>query len=652
MLLAVTTFAFLFPACSSFVNEDSDGSVTVALDSKLFSSTASRSIFEADESYNEERSVKLKAVISGDYSATSVKTITSQSDAAITFKKIPVGSKITVSLALSLEYSFNDEQEQYDYADKSSTYEIYSGEANLKVRSGKNNVSISLANLTAPYFTAVSNDLYYTKNDESALCTSRVAVPSSYGSATSEYLYIYDYNTEHSLFNITTTDYAKLSTIESEFESYLKSPSSYENNAISINPCIYNSDSSNFSATQTYGSSLEADLYTLKATIPLEDVDEKLYALWAIVYKTPLGTQKIRISTPTEVTVVNASTSFEITAVSYTGKIRTDSDGNEYILNSEFDASAFTITEKWGDTEISADMTNYSSAVESITSDTIGEVSINFTRYGGSKTWTMTFKYMLPDLEKGYLNLSGTSLSLLGTTVSTGNSDNWCNLVSGEEGNGYTPNFTWKKDGKEITGYANSSTDNSIDILNSGFGTGDYTLTVTLKPNATFAAYCVYADGSPVTFDKDGEAESVSKTYGPLHVSTAESTVNLSLGIPEFTIEKSGNMNSSGKLLVTNASTEFTAYFTDSSKSDDKGEKVSASDYEFAWYLNGILAKSDVLSDDGATFSLNPVQIDTTYYKLSSANNSANSVMLILTSKADSTKRRSKAIKIYFGVAD
>ncbi|MBP5283250.1 MAG: hypothetical protein J6Y93_01105, partial [Treponema sp.] len=146
-----------------------------------------------------------------------------------------------------------------------------------------------------------------------------------------------------------------------------------------------------------------------------------------------------------------------------------------------------------------------------------------------------------------------------------------------------------------------------------------------------------------------GVTDSVSRTYGPVTVTTSQIQMVLSLYVPAFTltaeaeIEENKNVTNSSdgvEIALRNENALFKAFWTENGVAGNI--QATPDEYSFTWYLNGTQIPEDDFDGDLSVFKFNPVQIDTSYYSLTTTGK--NTVMLVLSKESDPDQTRSEVI--------
>lgn len=643
-ILLISAFLTFLLSCSSF-GGDGDGSIKIKFDSRLLQQiTASRSALSDAEKAGEVYYYQISAAVSGDYSDSALRTLSSSEmnaveNISVSFSKVPVGSNVTVSLSLNRVQTY---QGQYEAAN--TPIAIYSGSQNLTVSSGTNNVVISMKNATAPYFTKTTKSGFVKENPDGTevnLYATVVAPESSYNyytlsTAQTTSFNAFKYNASESdsfnsadllsKFGTYWKDYANgtnKDSVTGGSETYKKTYDGYTfYNVGNTNSSSNDGNGGEFSFEQSYSP------YALSGTLTMGNDEEEIsayYTGWIVVYTNPLGEEKYLLSDIAKFTVVDEETEFSIDSVTYNA-----STGLNYELIDSFSKDNFKIIEDWDGIKIEGDIVNYSEAFEDFPSNYIGEKEFEFSRNDcDPKTCKVTFKYKIPDFsgfslanDNGTISIASTDSTKSSLYQIVSSPDNLpAYLLAGDSDtytHGYTITYNWSKNGASLgenfQSYATLATSELTDD-----GKGTFSLNVTVAPTDDLKEYCVNAE---------------SKNYDYGSISLGSASANIIDGVPAFSVTSESISNS--EITFSDKEVTFIAKFLD--ETGLPAIDISTSEYRFAWYLNSVPVGT------GSTFSFVPA---TTGYEINN-NGGTNVVMLVLTNASDSTKSRSASVTFTF----
>ncbi len=649
--------ALAFISCSNLFREIDKSSITLSLKSKdIQSLLPARSIFSPEnESLSDEYYVySINAYITGDYKTTVSKnidydTLLETDEVFITVNSVPSGSNITAELTIEATSKFETGDIPHPEIEKEiSSMVLYSASKKLYVSPGKNDIDLSLKNATAPYITDTTKPQFFMADETyNTVLHAIVTVPQAYNTFMS--------GDSPNFYSVIISKNCTGSEIQNAFEKYISDdpfttvPEDFEFEQLEYNP-----DGTGYS----YGESDNNNSnIILKKDTDTQYYDSDFYSGWIIEYKDLNLNTKYLYSPLTKLTFKDSNTNFSIESITYSGKTRKDSDGDCYILCSEYDADAFIIKENWGGTIVEGDFYNYSSAGTFTIYNILGNLSVTFDRYAYSKEWKYDFKAILPDISKARLVLKEASLCLTDLNLSNGNSDNWIYYYDGSEttdGNFYSFKTTWYKDSEFIEGFDNIYNCLGVDLTEPGFGSGTYKVLLVLEPapelDVSIFNYLLKPDGSKATATKDGtgalKIDSYEAEYGPVTLELSSAGINIGFGIPEFLITQKSVKELTAfytipeLLSFTDSDTLFCANWYSSAEDNGIGEEITSDKYSFAWYLN------DTLISENPSFTFNPVTQDLSDFVLNAE--SSNVLMLILKSKNDSTKMGSTNLTFTF----
>gem|GEM_PF-5093586 len=663
----ITAFLGLpFLSCSPF--SDGEGSVTVSFDSSIieYVSLARTGLNYDNSQYPEEERREqfiAEVRITGGHKATASHVITDSEiknleAVKLSVKNIPAGANITVNAAI--KYKMNNVPEvEYENIEKQE-FTIYEGSKAVKVSAGISSVEISLKNATAPYFTNVMKDTYIKKTDSYPVLSfyGHLVVPDGYYSFTDNYDYI-----TSNMWSYVISYPGSINSLMTTFNEWIDRGAETQ---ISGYRFSYITNDTSDLYTKSFREDEDSG-YKFSSTWSADNGDGPFITGWIVKYKTPSGEERTLVSPATTHRLVDATTPVT-TEVHYTGKTYKDPADSaypadtaaRYILTDEFDPDAFEIIENWGGTLVEADLDLYrdSCGLANIEAGTsIGDYTLTFDRGDGFETGALNLRlrWLLPDLDNYELKVRESGISLKQKNRDSYGIDRELRLPpttdnpTGEYVPACTYSLNWMKDGLALS-FTDDEPRWTINFLEDGFGAGSYSVEVTLSPAENTVRYCLKENLTDYYDVTGGVTDSVSRTYESVTVTTSQIQMMLSLYVPAFTLtaeaefEENKNVTNTDdgvEIALRNENALFKAFWTGNGEAGNI--QATPDDYSFTWYLNGTPVREEDFDDGNlSVFKFNPVQIDTSYYSLTTTGK--NTVMLVLSKESDPDQTRSEVI--------